>query len=774
MPSVNPELWKEASPYLDRALELSTERRAEWLESLRASRPDLAGFIDNLLKEHGQAVQEHFLEHSPISPEEAAPRGRKGQSVGPYTLLSLIGQGGMGSVWLAERSDGRFERRVAMKFLRFALGGRGAGERFAREGKILGQLAHPGIAELIDAGVTPAGEPYLVLEYVAGEPIDEYCDGRGLDLEARIRLFLEMLSALAHAHTNLIVHRDIKPSNVLVRKDGQVKLLDFGIAKLLAHDGDSAAATLLTREGEGALTPYFAAPEQVLGGAITTATDIYAAGLLLYLLLTGQHPAGPGQQSPASLMKAIVDTEPLRPSDAISPVNAVGEAARSAAEKRATTPSHLRRQLRGDLDTIVAKALKKAPEERYGSITALADDLRRYLHREAISARADTFAYRATKFVRRNRVAVALAALAVIATFIGLIGTLLQARTARIERDAAFRERDRSNRITQFMIDMFGVSDPNRARASSITAREILDRASAQIETSLVNDPKLQAPMISVMGRTYNRLGLYSTAQPLLERAIDIGRRVNGPGDPDVLSSEDDLADLLIQEGRLADAEKLLQEALPTAQRALGRSNPITLALTTEVAYTLSLDGRNAEALDLARYAFAESRRVLGEEDTGTLWSMYTLAMILTRAGRPAESEPLYRQQLDIQRRIHGLESAQAAYAMNNLGATLIPMERLPEAQNILRQALAVDRRVFGPDAPETGRTLYNLACAAAHQEHRNEAFSFLHEAVGIVPVRTLLALEQDSDLNSLHGDPRWNAILVIAKQRIASAQKQN
>jgi serine/threonine-protein kinase len=315
----------------------------------------------------------------------------------------------MGSVWLARRSDGRFERQAAVKFLSIALAGRAAEERFKREGNVLGRLTHPHIAELLDAGVSSTGQPYLILEYVDGAAIDLYCDEHKLDIEARIRLFLDVLAAVSHAHTNLIVHRDIKPSNVLVSKDGEVKLLDFGIAKLLEGEGQAGAATLLTRESGSALTPQCAAPEQISGQPVTTATDVYALGVLLYLLLTGQHPVGPGPHSPAELVKAIVETEPARASATIaSPADKI------VAEKRGTTPEKLQRQLRGDLDTIVGKALKKTPAERYASVTGFADDLQRYLRHEPISALPDTLAYRAAKFLRRNRTVVALTTVAVL------------------------------------------------------------------------------------------------------------------------------------------------------------------------------------------------------------------------------------------------------------------------------------------------------------------------------------------------------------------------
>ncbi len=766
----DPSRWQNLSAYLDQALTLSEQEREAWLAALRENDAALAGELEELLGVHRAAQQEGFLECGPVAfPEHPA---FSGQALGPYTLVSPLGHGGMGSIWLAERNDGRFQRRAAVKFINLTMCGRGAEERFKREGIILGRLAHPHIAELLDAGVTAAGHPYLVLEHVPGEPIDVYCDDHRLTVQERVALFLDVLSAVAHAHTNLIVHRDLKPSNVLVRNDGEVKLLDFGIAKLLEDEAANGAAPALTEQGGGALTPAYAAPEQVTGGAITTATDVYALGVLLYVLLSGRHPAG--DMSTAGLLKAVLDGEPPRLSDAAVSDKAGPEPVLSRAANRGTTPEKLRRSLRGDLETIVAKALKKDPRERYGSVSAFAEDLRRYISNESISARPDTLSYRAGKFVRRNRVAVALASLAVLATIAGAAGTLVQARTARMERDAAYRERDRANRIARFMTDMFEVADPNEARSSSITAREVLDKASTQIETSLTNDPKLQAQMMSVMGRTYNRLGVFSSAQPLLERAIERGRSLNGPGDPEVLSSETDLADLLIQQGRLADSEKLLQEALPTAQRSLGPENPLTLAIMSQKAYTLSLEGRNDEALDLARRAYEQLRRDRGKDDRDTIWSMHMVALILGRNGQLAESAALYRQELEIERRIDGMDSAPTLYAMNNLGGTLILMGRLAEGEGMLEQVLTLDRRVFGIRAPETGRTLYNLACLAGREGHSDKAFSYLHEAIAIVPIRIVLVFEKDPDLASLHGDPRWKAITAVARKRSAAAEKHS
>ena len=428
MSTLNPGQWQEISPYLDEALSLAEGERNAWLQSFRSEKPELAQLLQQLLDEHRTLTEEHFLERMPI-------RFARGVSevdarLGSYSLISLIGQGGMGSVWLAERTDGRFERRVAVKFLPLAMISGVGAERFKREGKILGQLTHIHIAELMDAGVTPNGEPYLILEYVEGLPIDQYCDGQKLDVDARIRLFLDVISAVGHAHSNLIVHRDIKPSNVLVRNDGQVKLLDFGIAKFLAEDANPTA-TPLTIEGRAAMTPQFAAPEQVTGETITTATDVYALGVLLYLLLTGQHPAGQKLRSTVELVRAIVECEPPQPSSASSFTGA-----KESAEKRSSTPEKLQRQLRGDLDTIIGMALKKRPAERYPSVTAFADDLQRFLRHEPIRARPDTIGYRAAKFVRRNRTVLALTT-ASIALVIGSLSTGLY--VANQERKIAER-----------------------------------------------------------------------------------------------------------------------------------------------------------------------------------------------------------------------------------------------------------------------------------------------------------------------------------------------
>ena len=407
MPQMDPARWRAASLRLDEALELTGDQRAQWMAALREQDPQLADDVHGLLERYDVIHQERFLEGQfGLRPGDAAadaaglaPAGFAGRIIGAYRLVSPIGQGGMGIVWLAERCDGQFEARAAVKLLAIRFGRSEA--RFHREANIVARLTHPSIAHLIDAGVSSDGQPYLVLELVDGQPIDDYCDDRRLSVPSRIALFLDVLGAVAHAHTHRIVHRDIKPPNVLVRTDGHVKLLDFGIAKLLEPDGQPGKSSTLTLEQGAGLTPAYAAPEQVRGGQVTTATDVYALGLLLYVLLAGQHPWGE-LTSPADLFKAIAEVDAPPPSASVVAGKVPARDLATRAANRATTPDGLHRLLKGDLDTIVGKALEKNPAERYPSVGELAEDLRRHLASEPIRARRESLGRRAVRFARRH------------------------------------------------------------------------------------------------------------------------------------------------------------------------------------------------------------------------------------------------------------------------------------------------------------------------------------------------------------------------------------
>ncbi len=678
----------------------------------------MADHLQSFLEEHRALAQEGFLEHGPV-PLPAEP-GLAGQTIGAYTLVSLLGQGGMGSVWLAERSDGRFERQAAVKFISLPLAGRGGEERFKREGSILGRLADPHIAELLDAGVSAEGQPYLVLEHVEGEHIDQYCDLHKLDVEARIRLFLDVLAAVAHAHANLIVHRDLKPSNVLVRNDGQVKLLDFGIAKLLENETGDDAATQLTQQAGGAMTPAYAAPEQVSGGLVTTATDVYALGVLLYVLLTGQHPAGASMRSTADLVKAIVDTEPAR----MSRVVTAGEnvpAATTAAASRAATPDKLQRLLRGDLDTIVAKALKKNPQERYASVTALGGDLRRYLAHEPISARPDTLKYRAAKFVRRNRTAVALATLAFLAVVAGVAGILLQARNARVQRDFAFRELSLAESVND--LNSFLLSDAAPS-GKPFTVNELLGRAEHIVERQRGDDVARVELMVAI-GAQYIGQDEEARARRVLEQAYQLSRTLS---DKSARSNADcALAAALSGTGDIPRAEALFQEGLhelpeqsqylpdriscllrgswiashggasqeaiarvQTAQRLLQlspvRSEMQDLRVLMNLAEAYRGAGQFREAI--ATFEQASARLTsLGRDETETAGTLFNdWAVALNQSGRPLEAEPIFRRAIAISR-ADSTDRGVSPMLLLNYGRTLRELGRFNEAADYTERA---------------------------------------------------------------------------------------
>jgi serine/threonine protein kinase/Tfp pilus assembly protein PilF len=726
MSGVDSDRWRAVSPLLDHALELAGEERTVWLAALRAEDAELAAELATLLEEGGAVEREGYLESA--CPPRPFAGSLAGLELGAYRLVSPIGQGGMGTVWLAERGDGRFAGRAAIKLLNAELVGRTGEERFRREGSILARLAHPHIARLLDAGVSSIGQPYLVLEHVEGEPIDRFCDDRQLSVEARLRLFLDVLAAVGHAHANLVVHRDIKPSNVLVSSTGEVKLLDFGIAKLL--EGDTLGeATALTREAGRAFTPEYAAPEQVTGEPVTTATDVYSLGALLYLLLAGRHPAGEARRSPADLLRAIVDTEPPRLSAAV--VDRRTQAPRTLtdnAARRSTTPHRLRRLVRGDLDTIVAKALKKRPEERYLSVTALADDLRRALASQPISARPDTLAYRSAKFARRHSRALAATAAAVLS--LAVLAGFYTARLAA-ERDRARREAEKSTRVSELLTDLLTSADPYARETREPTIRGVLDAGSQRIERQLAGQPEVQAEMLTVIGRVYQRLGHNDKAQPLLEKALAIGRAA-GRQDARLAQSLNDLGVLLLEKGDFGAAGPVLEEALALRRRVLGERHPEVAVTLVELGRLYGDQGFYRRAEPLLREALAIRRRALGDDHRETATSTSDLGLLLLQLGDLAGAEALLRETLATSREAMGPDHPNTGTAMSNLALVLGERGDHSGAEALLRQALAINRRALGDAHPTIAAKLNSLSTCLRQQGRLDEAAASLAEALRI------------------------------------------
>jgi serine/threonine-protein kinase len=679
--------WLKFSPLIDEATDMDEPHRSEWLVRLEMSNPEAAAFMRSYFETREKAAQLGFLEGSVARGE--AELSWIGRQVGPYTISALIGQGGMGNVWLALRSDGRFEGRFALKFLRAFIAQIGGSGRFLREGKLLARLTHPNIARLIDAGMSPDGDPYLVLEYVDGVPIDQYCDSHSLSIAARLHLFLEVLAPVAHAHANLIVHRDIKPSNVLVTESGEAKLLDFGIAKLLESDGQSEVDAGLTREGGIALTPAYASPEQLTGGLVSVASDVYSLGILLYLLLTGRHPGGEGPMTAAQMIHSSLRVEPTRPSIAVSGDTLISV---TCAANRSSTQEKLRSQLRGDLDTIVGKALKKEPAQRYASVVAFADDVSRYLHHQPIAARPDTFAYRSAKFVRRNRVPVALSALAVFGVLGGLIGTLVQAAAAREQRDFAFQQLQRNQEHDKFLDFLLSDASPS---GKPLSADELLTRAEGIVQKQHSANADRRADLMIWIGGDYSMRDRNIDARRVLEAAYQLTRPSHDRSLRGRAACE--LANITARDEEVDRAESLYQEAI----RELAGDPRFALEYSSclRTGAEVARDrGDAAAGIERARAGMRVLRASPLRTDVDEMSAELDLASAYSEAGQDLASLPEFERSEKLLSELGLDESNFAVLLYNNWGLELDQIGRPLEAEKAYRHVLDISRDAGGVD----------------------------------------------------------------------------
>jgi serine/threonine-protein kinase len=713
-------LWRSALAQVDELLERSESDRAAALASLAETQPGLHSLVNSLLRAQADAESSGFLEPRAKTP---APALTDGSSLGPYRIVSQIGAGGMGEVWLARRSDGLYEGEVAIKTLHpwFARGA--LRERFLREAQLLGRISHPNIARLIDAGVSDDGTLYLVLEYVRGVALDQYCDEHQLDVPERLKLFQATCAAVAHAHAHLIVHRDLKPSNILVTAEGEVKLLDFGVATLLEAEA-SAAASDLTRLTGRAFTPEFAAPEQLRGEAITTATDVYSLGVILYLLLTGQRPHASSANG-AALEHAVLNEEASLPSRVLP---------------RGAETARRRRELAGDLDNIVARALEKQPADRYTSVTALAADIDRHLRHLPVQARAASWRYRAAKFLRRNRLAASIGGLAIVALLGGAAVTLWQAKVARVEARKATAIRD-------FLVGVFernSVAHPDGASARKVTAEELLAQSARQIRTGLGDSPEVRRELLGVMARLYSTLDLQAPAIELLDEKLADERATFGAQSLPVARTLSALAYSQTQIGQYEEAEKSATQSLAIFD-ALGDESTLEHAMAhsslAQSAYRL---GKGADAVR-AGYAaglalvekhhprnkaridmllgLARAENYAQDNEAAVRWCEQAKALldaneveadgivrgstyqvmghILTWVHRYEESEQLMQAAIIEYDKSGGTDHPFAAEGRHELGKTYMWRGRRTEASKLMGEALATLERTKGPDDPD-------------------------------------------------------------------------
>lgn len=756
---------------------------ALFADALERPAPERDGFLDEACAEDAPLRDElrrmlaaHEGEGGLLLERQLAPDGPAedllvGQCFGAFRLVRRIGEGGMGAVYLAERADREFTQQVAVKVVS-AIGARRGEvvERFRHERRILAALVHPGIARLVDGGLGPGGQPYLAMEYVDGEPITTHCDRRRLSVAQRLALFRHACDAVDHAHRNLVVHRDIKPSNVFVTPAGEVKLLDFGIAKLLGAS-DTGASGPVTRTGFRPMTPEYAAPEQLAGSAITTATDVYALGVLLFELLTGLRPppAGEPGSGPARTVAAV------RPSTAAvgQARLAAGEPARDAAERacaRATSPARLRRLLQGDLDTIVAMALHEEPERRYASAGQLSEDVVRALEGQPVRAQRDTAVYRLRRFVRRHWAGVGLAA-TVAAVLVGFLAfSIQQARAVARERDVARAERDKAGRVVDLLVELFeGTSPRVLPRGDRLTLGEFLPQAERRALERLEDQPDLAAHLRLVLGRVAHARGRYAEAQAHLGKALEQLRRIAGPDDPETLDAALALGATLLELRRHDEARPILQDVYDrsawrrderAAEAALLLANAMGVRPEAERLLRESLDVRQSATppdarsvsrslINLGNFLVLADRTdegvplleaALARLDTPALRATPQLLTVLNDLGQArvrgedlAEAERLQRRVLEVAPSIVEPDSLPVANALNNLGGVLAAQGRHAEAERVLRESFALHERLFDAPHARTANVARNLGIAIGLQQRPAEAHAWIDRAIGLM-----------------------------------------
>lgn len=691
--------WLEISPYIDEGLDLDEQARARWLSELDGRAPTIAEAVRSLFAERNGLTHQPMLEEGRTAALSRA--GLAGQQLGPYTLESVLGHGGMGTVWLARRSDGRYEGRAAVKLLNAALLGRPSEQRFVREGSVLAKLRHPNIAQLVDAGVAPSGQPYLVLEYVEGDHIDRYAEEHNLDIEARVRLFLDVLAAVAHAHSHLIVHRDIKPSNILVTPQGVVKLLDFGIAALLGPEDAQ-----LTREVDAGLTPEYAAPEQLLKQPVTTATDVYALGLVLFLLLAGKHPLAAHGRSAPELARATLDEDMPFPS-------------------AFATNQFQSRALRGDLDNIVAKALKKDPEERYSTAEALAQDLRNFLACQPVAAQPDSFAYRTGKFMRRHRGGVATGAITALVLIGATVLTTLQMLEARRQRDAALYESRRAEFQARFA---YQIMSEIGSDGRPITIRQLMDKGIDVLEANYGDDPRFVIGMLVQISGRYMDLGDTNGEHAALVKAEGIARKL---GDPERLAFvQCNTVETELAAGRPQQARERMRDALEN----LGKLPSVPHERQTDCglaqARLLWSEGKLPDAIEAAKKV-ATLIESANQTDTDLTYQTVTsmLDVMLSQEGRRREAREWNQRAIASLERTGSADTMSMSTARHNAATHL-------NAAGEPRAALAMERAVVEQITKQQGvdaipsQLSSRLGFYVVRVEESDEGFKLIDRAV--------------------------------------------
>jgi serine/threonine protein kinase len=728
--------WQQIQSLFEQLIDEGTGDRTARLASVCGDDLELRASVESLLK--SDARREDVLLHAIGEAAESLLEDHRdrliGTRVGPYRVVSVLGQGGMSTVYRGERDDSQYQQIVAIKVLQHATLHPRLRSRLHSERHILATLDHPSIARLIDSGDLEDGTPYLVMEHVDGESIDSFCDSRTLFVRERLELFVKVCAAVQYAHRNLVVHRDIKSSNIFVTLEGTPKLLDFGIAKLLAPE--SLSHTLpVTRLQERILTPENAAPEQVLGRPITTATDIYALGVLLYQLLTGRSPYRLLSYSQLQLERAICMDDPARPSQmVIAKLGGEKDADRSRiSDRRGLSPQRLRARLSGDLDAIIAMAMRKEPDRRYPSVEALADDLNRHLLGQPVRARQGDWRYHSAKFLRRHLLAVAIVA----AAFLGLafFASVMLWENHRIElaRDATAQERDRAQQVSAFLVDVFSQADPFNAQGKEPTAKDLLDRGAEKISGNLSLQPEVRAQLLESIGLAYRRQGLSERAIPLLEQAVAIRRQERPLDNGHVAVALANLARALTDGGHLISAEADLKQAVALSESG-AETRPIETADILVQFGNFAIDAKSdpARASELFGKALNIYRSTLGNQNLQVAATLNGLAAAALWTDDYPLAEHYQREALGIFQATVSRNHPDNAVALATLGYILTQRGKYAESEQVLNEALQIERNVFGDDNQRIAATEANLGILYDREGNSTRAIAATQNALKI------------------------------------------
>ncbi len=691
----NEELKIEVRNFLD-SIEDSSEYWTSLFQSNRL-------FIGEITENYENVSNSGFLKQVASLPdiEDEIPN-----RVGPYQIEKRIGFGGMGEVYLASRIDEKFNQNVALKLMRHGVTSQDQARRFEQERTILSSLNHPNIARLLDGGISKDGRSYYVMEYVDGIPITEYCEINQCNLGERINLFKQVCKAVQYAHSNFIVHRDLKPDNLLVNSEGVVKILDFGIAKMI-DDSLDEQSLLQTRSGLRMLSLKYAAPEQITLDPITTATDVYSLGILLFELVTGSHPFNLSNKTLHETEYIIRNREATKPS---------------------SVSTFRKSELRGDLDAIILKALRKESTERYDSAQSMLDDIKRFEKSLPVSARHDSVIYRSRKFVKRNSLPLSFIAFILILT-IGF--TLFY--TQRISEEKRFAEvqAQKAQQVTSFLMDLFEASSPTQSGGEVVTSRDMLVRGEMEAE-KLEGYPEIKAQMFGVIGEIYRRLGQYDKSESLLRQSISIRQEIYGNYHAETVGTFDKLGLLLINKGEFFAADSLLSLALDIRENYIHSSGPDMAETLSNLAYAKRRVGDTAQAEELYRRSLDIRESNLGKDHPSTIENMNSLGVVLHSKAKYRETEALFREILERRENLLAPIHPDVAISQNSLGALLMNLGDYQEADSLLNRALTVRRKLYGDNHPFVALTLNNLAISHTEQGKIPEALEYVNEAYRI------------------------------------------